>query len=582
MRDKVANEEMERLRRRIAELEASEKRWSELSEQLSLFHKFVETSHEGLGWADLNGDVKYLNSALCRMLDLERPEDKYGEPVSQFYDEATRQRLAEEVFPEVVATGAWTGELDLHSVRGRCTPTLNSLFLLTDADGHPMCFANVVTDLTERKRAEEQLRQHRDRLEELVAARTGELSRTNEQLQLHIVERRRAEEERIRLEKKVHETQKLESLGILAGGIAHDFNNLLLGVLGNAELALMDLAPESPARFRVLDIVAAAKRLADLTNQMLAYSGKGRFVVEPINLSRLVEEMVHLLEVCISKKAVIKYDLMDSLPPTECDASQIRQVIMNLITNASEAIGEKSGVIALSTGIVFVDESYLDNVYPRTALPQGYYVFVEVSDTGCGMDRETIDKMFDPFFTTKSTGRGLGLAAALGIVRGHRGGIKIYSEPKRGTTAKVLLPQAREAKAPLKKEVPEAARLHGGEMVLVVDDEETVRAVAKMMLESAGFHVLLAADGREALQLVRVHQEELSAVLLDLTMPHMDGVETFGEIHRIRSDLPVILMSGYNEQDATRSFAGKGLADFIQKPFLVSPLIQKLRRLLGG
>lgn len=580
MSEDALTDELQRLRQRIADLENSEKRRDELSERLSLFHKFVEASNEGLGWADLNGDVKYLNPSLCRMLDIEAPESKYGEPVAQYYDQATREYLAREVFPTVVATGAWSGELELHSITGRRTPTQNSLFLLRDTDGNPICFANVVTDLTERKAAERELKQHRDRLEELVAARTRELTQANQQLQLHIAERKRAEDERIKLERKFHETQKLESLGVLAGGIAHDFNNLLLGVLGNADLALTDLSPESPARPRVLDIIETAKRLAELTNQMLAYSGKGRFLVEPIDLSKLVSEMAHLLEVCISKKAVIKYDLTEGLPAAKCDVSQIRQVVMNLITNASEAIGEKSGVIALSTGVVYLDQTYIDNVYPSGTLPEGYYVFLEVSDTGCGMDRQTIDRMFDPFFTTKATGRGLGLAAVIGIVRGHRGGIKIYSEPKRGTTIKILLPQAEVQQAPIAEEAPQALPTYGGETILLVDDEETVRAVTRMILETVGFRVLMAADGREAVEIVKEHKDEIAAVLLDLTMPHMDGVEAFSEIRRICPGLRVILSSGYNEQDATRHFAGKGLADFIQKPYLARPLIEKLRRLL--
>jgi len=246
--------------------------------------------------------------------------------------------------------------------------------------------------------------------------------------------RRAAEAERQRIDQQIQQTQKLESLGILAGGIAHDFNNLLVAVLGNAGLALMELPPESPARQTVQAIEIAAQRAADLTRQMLAYSGKGKFVIEPLNLSRIVEEMAHLLEVSVSKRAVLKYHFAPDLPPIEGDATQVRQVIMNLITNASDAIGSRSGVISISTGLQYADRDYLAESYLDSNLPEGDYVYIEVADTGEGMDEPTSARIFDPFFTTKFTGRGLGLAAVLGIVRGHHAAIKVYSEPGRGTT----------------------------------------------------------------------------------------------------------------------------------------------------
>uniref|UniRef100_UPI002ADE7C8B PAS domain S-box protein n=1 Tax=Tepidiforma sp. TaxID=2682230 RepID=UPI002ADE7C8B len=258
----------------------------------------------------------------------------------------------------------------------------------------------------------------------------------------------RAEEERRRLDQQMQQTQKLESLGVLAGGIAHDFNNLLVAILGNAGLALMELPPESPARQTVQAIETAAQRAAELTRQMLAYSGRGKFVVEPLNLSRLVEEMAHLLEVSVSKRAVLKYRFAPDLPLIEGDATQVRQVIMNLITNASDAIGDRSGVISISTGLMHADRAYLRTAYMDDDLPEGDYVYLEVADTGVGMDEATAARIFDPFFTTKFTGRGLGLAAVLGIVRSHRGAIKLYTEPGRGTTFKILFPVAGPPQAP--------------------------------------------------------------------------------------------------------------------------------------
>ncbi len=397
-----------------------------------------------------------------------------------------------------------------------------------------------------------------------------------------ITERKRAEKERRRLEQRIHQAQRLESLGVLAGGIAHDFNNLLMGILGNADLTLMKLPPESPIRPSVQKIETAALRASELTNQMLAYSGKCQFVIEPLNLSKVVEEMAHLLETVITKKAVLKFNFSPDLPLMEGDAAQIRQVIMNLITNASDAIGEKSGVITVTTGVMKADRRYLLKTYLDDELPEGYYVYLEVSDTGCGMDRQTKSKIFDPFFSTKFSGRGLGLAAVLGIVRGHKGAIRVYSEPGKGTTFKVLFPCKENLSSQSRDNHsgPYSGLAHG-ERVLVVDDEETVRIVAKMMLEELGFQVLTAEDGREALEVFRQNHGNIDVVLLDMTMPHMNGEETFRELRRLDPQVRVVLSSGYNEQDATYRFAGKGLAGFIQKPYRSAELMEKIKQALS-
>jgi PAS domain S-box-containing protein len=395
-----------------------------------------------------------------------------------------------------------------------------------------------------------------------------------------ITERKRAEEDRRRLEAQIQHAQKLESLGVMAGGIAHDFNNLLMGVLGNADLALATMAPETPGRHYLEKIETAATRAAELTNQMLAYSGKGRFLVERIQLNRVVEEMAHLLRTVISKKAALKFDFTRNLPAIEADASQIRQIVMNLITNASEAIGDTSGVIGLGTGVVEADRKYLSATYLDDELPAGEYVYLEVSDSGSGMDDETLRKIFDPFFTTKFTGRGLGLAAVLGIVRGHQGAIKVCTEPGRGTSFKVLFPQSGDAPAAREGEPERAEAAHRETTILIVDDDEGVLDVAKTMLQRNGHTVLTAVDGRQGVELYRRHADEIDLVLLDMTMPQMDGEEAFGELRRIRSDVRVILSSGYSEQDATNRFAGKGLAGFIQKPYRSAKLLDKVREAL--
>ena len=397
-----------------------------------------------------------------------------------------------------------------------------------------------------------------------------------------ITERKQTEGRQKNFEAKLQQAQKLESLGVLAGGIAHDFNNLLMGVLGNAEIALLELPPESPARGDPQHITTAALRAAELTKQMLAYSGKGKFVVQGLHLSKLVEEMAELLQVSISKKVVLKYNFGDKLSTIEADAAQIRQVVMNLIINAAEAIGEKSGVVTVSTSVIEADRSYLSETYLDENLPEGYYVCLEVADTGCGMDEQTRQKIFDPFFTTKFTGRGLGLAAVLGIVRGHGGALKIYSQPQRGTTFKLLFPSSQQ---PVEEAVGPSAteqEWRGSGVILVVDDEETVRIAAKIMLERRGFTVLTAEDGRAALEVFRSRVDEIVVVLLDLTMPRLDGEETFRELRRIRPDVRVIISSGYNEQETTSRFAGKGLAGFLQKPYGIRPLGEKIRQVLGS
>ncbi len=392
---------------------------------------------------------------------------------------------------------------------------------------------------------------------------------------------RKSVEERKKLEEQMQQAQKLESLGVLAGGIAHDFNNLLMGILGYADLALLKDPEESPLHRYLRQIKKAARTAADLTNQMLAYSGRGKFIIEPIHLSRLIDEMSYLLQTIVSKKAVIKYNLEENIPEIEADATQIRQILMNMVINASEAIGDRSGVITITTGAMEADKSYLAEAYLDEDLPSGYYSFLEVSDTGAGMDGDTISRVFDPFFTTKFSGRGLGLAAVLGIVRGHKGAIKVYSEPGQGTTFKVLFPCSKglpRAVSNGNHDLKQTLRKKIKGKVLVVDDEETVRSVAKMMLEQAGIEVVTAVDGCEAVKIYRENVGDIEVVLLDMTMPHMNGEEAFRELRRINPGIKVILSSGYNEQEAVNRFAGKGLVGFIQKPYGMRELLEKVHK----
>ena len=397
-----------------------------------------------------------------------------------------------------------------------------------------------------------------------------------------ITAQRRAEAERQEFQAQLQRTQKLESLGALAGGIAHDFNNLLMVILGNADMALMDLPDQAPARPSVEEIKKASRRAADLTNQMLAYAGKGRYVVQPIDLNELVREMTHLLQASMSKKIVLRIEPADGLPPVKADAAQMQQTVMNLLTNAAEAIDADPGVIVLRTGVVHVDQAGLAETYLKDDIPEGRYVYLEVTDTGCGMDDQVRARLFDPFFSTKFTGRGLGLAAVLGIVKSHRGAIKVDTELGKGTTFRVLLPcmapSADEAPAPDHADADEAWR--GSGTILIVDDEPAVRNIAETMLRRAGFSVLTAADGQEGVDLFGDRADEIAAVLLDVTMSKLSGHEVFARIRQVRPDAVVLLCSGYTEKYATARFDTEGLAGFLQKPFRSDALIAKLREVL--
>jgi two-component system cell cycle sensor histidine kinase/response regulator CckA len=393
-----------------------------------------------------------------------------------------------------------------------------------------------------------------------------------------------AEEERLQLDNKVRQAQKLESLGVLAGGIAHDFNNLLAAILANADLAIMELDDEAaggePAESRQFmeAVVQSSVRAADLCSQMLAYSGRGKFVVQRINLNALIAEMMQLLEVSISKKIVLRCDFADPLPGVDGDATQLRQIVMNLITNASDSIGDTNGVITVRTGAMECSEADLGATLHAEDVNPGSYVFYEVSDDGCGMDSETMDRIFDPFFTTKFTGRGLGMAAVLGIVRAHHGAIRIDSEKTQGATLRVLLPAveplSEEPAAPAAPSEPLGACAG---TLLVADDEEPVRWVAGQALERAGFKVILAADGREAVDLFREHHGTIDAVLLDMTMPRLSGAEAYREIRTVSADVPVVLSSGFTESETLREFVVEGLAGFLKKPYRARDLVAMFR-----
>jgi PAS domain S-box-containing protein len=389
---------------------------------------------------------------------------------------------------------------------------------------------------------------------------------------------------RVLAEEAVRQSQKLESLGVLAGGIAHDFNNLLTTILGNAEMLGPLLNKQAPQGAVYLQkIERTTRRLAELTRQMLAYSGRSQFSVSEIHLNSLIKEMGELLSVSVPKNVRVIYQLEPNLPPLAADAAQIRQVILNLLTNASEAIGDyKRGEVIVRTESCVLGGAGATDLFPGQDLEPGRYVRLEVSDNGCGMTPETLSRIFDPFFSTKFAGRGLGLAALQGIVRGHRGGIKIVSQPGEGTVFTLLFPAGhiRARDLPLERDAGLAAPDIAGTCVLLVDDEEGLRSLMAQALEAAGCVVFQASDGEEGVDQFRAHARDIDVTLLDLTMPKLSGEEVFQEILEMRPDACVILCSGYTEDDVVRQFAGRRLAGFIEKPFRPSELIEKIRSAL--
>jgi len=403
-----------------------------------------------------------------------------------------------------------------------------------------------------------------------------------------ISDRLKAETERIEMERRFLHSQKLESLGVLAGGIAHDFNNILMVILGNLDMALHELPHDSPIRSNLEDSLSASRRASDLTRQMLAYSGKGRFIVSSIQLSKLVEENAKLFGSTIPRTINLQLHLGGGLPTIEADPGQIQQVIMNLITNAAEAIGEGPGVISLCTRVEECDAEALEETFTAEVPEPGRYVVVEVTDTGIGMDEETRARVFEPFFTTKFEGRGLGMAGVLGIVRNHNGAILLQSAKNKGTTVRVLLPATptRETALPEEGDTGTEARATPDPVlkgtVILADDEPMVRELACKMLGKLGFSVLSACDGEEALAMFKESPDTIVCAILDLTMPSMDGITAFRQMRQIRPDLKVLLASGYSEQETMDRYRGEGLAGFIQKPFDLQNFRDKILAVLQG
>jgi PAS domain S-box-containing protein len=392
-----------------------------------------------------------------------------------------------------------------------------------------------------------------------------------------ITARKVAEQENEKLNHKMLETQKLESLGVLAGGIAHDFNNLLTVILGNASISRLEPGISKEERERLGTIVTAAQRAADLCRQLLAYAGKGAFVIERLDLNRVAQETARLLELSVHT-CTLEYHLAPALPAIEADVSQIRQIIMNLVLNAAEAIGSQPGRIRITTSAVTLRDGDLPDALPAGTHLAGAFVRLEISDNGSGMAPDVLQRIFDPFYTTKFAGRGLGLAAVLGIVRSHDGALTVHSDVGLGSTFRVYLPAtagAPVATIPTTSAVPAPA---GSSTVLVADDEDSVRALITALLRRVGYTVVAVETGDEALRRFTAEPDRFQLALLDITMPGIDGLSALRRMRELRPALPCVILSGHSEQDAAGPFGGTGATTFLQKPFEIADLMQALAR----
>ena len=397
------------------------------------------------------------------------------------------------------------------------------------------------------------------------------------------VERGRAEEalrekrkRELELENQLRQAAKMEALGVLAGGVAHDFNNVLATILANAELALEILPPDSDVNNMLNEIVAASQRAGGFCRQMLAYSGNGKVSTSRFELGALLPQVSGLVKAALSKKATLVYSLHDGSIFLEGDENQLLQVIMNLVINAADALGDSEGRIEVATELAHYDVDKLRQIAPGDDLPAGEYVRLKVSDTGCGIDASELDRIFDPFFTTKATGRGLGLAAVQGIVLSHRGVVQIDSELGKGTTFTVLLPTV--GSAELEEAATEALPDQSSrKRVLIVDDDDNLRSIMCRWLKYSGFEVLEAADGQEGIDAFHENPDSIDCVLLDISMPKLNGDEVHREMKAVREGVPIILLSGYAEQEILNRFAGTKVNGILQKPVPASEIVAAVR-----
>lgn len=486
----------------------------------------LQTAGDGIHVLSEQGEVREVNDTFCAMLGYTR-EELTGMNVAEWDAQWSRHELIERIGDLVRQPAVF------ETVHRRKDGTLRDVEINAvgmELEGERFLYASA-RDITDRKRTDEALRN----------------------------------------------AQKLESIGTLAGGIAHDFNNLLVGILGQASLAESKVTNGHPAHTNIRTIITASERAADLTRQLLAYSGKGKFFTLPMDLNALIRESIGIFQMSIPKSAEFTFHLNDPAPVIRGDTGQVHQVVMNLVINAGESLGDVGGSLSLRTGITELTEQQSHfSRFTNVALEPGPYAYIEVSDTGCGMTKEVIDRIFDPFYSTKFTGRGLGLAAVLGIIRSHKGGLSIFSEPGFGTTFRVVLPLTAEG-LPVMPVVPHPLPSHRLEKhILVIDDDYSVVEFLREALGEEGCSVVIAMDPGEGIELFR-SQRDFDLVILDYSMPGMNGRAAFQQLRGIDPSALVLISSGYTEEEILSSFGEHQPAGFFQKPYKADDVREKVR-----
>ena len=514
-----------------------------LRESEALFRATFEQASVGIAHVGIDGSWLKVNQSICDILGYTEQELR----ALKFQDVTHPSDLSENLD---LLSSALQQETDQYSMRkryikrnGATVWTNLTTQLVRDKDGEPQYFISIIEDITEKRRAEETTK---------------------------------------KFEERVQEAQKLESLGVLAGGIAHDFNNLLTAILGNAIMAKESVGESSTLWNQLKQIETAAHHAADLTNQLLAYGGKGALVAQRVDLSELIEEMQQLLQSVLSKQTEIIWSRPDQSMMTQADPSQLRQVIMNLLTNASEAMEDRQGKIAIEIDRIAISRAELSTEW--VVNPQeGEHIRLQVVDQGVGMDSDTQKRLFEPFFTSKFVGRGLGLSAVLGIIRRHAGGIRIKSAPGEGTTITVVLPAEYIAPDDVEqtKKAERSKKWKTKGTALIVDDEEHVRIATEAMMQQLGFtDVITANDGDQAIKIIQDTDQTFSVILLDVTMPGPGLEQTFTQIKANSPASAVVLMSGYNEQHIASILDMEQRVQFLKKPFTFETITDSLQQVL--
>lgn len=511
--------------------------------EIARLTKIIEATPDFVFTTNETGTILYVNAALLSVWPEPAAGPSWlGREITELFPDGPGQRLRDEAIPKARESGSWEGEIDLESPEGVMVPTSQVVIAHYDEENDLYSYSGILRDITEQ---------------------------------------RKAEAGRLRQERKVLEVQKAESMGVLAGGIAHDFNNLMTAVVGNANLARAEADREGKLNEFLSAIEDAAERASVLCHQMLAYAGRNPVSFTQLDLNQLVEGTLQLLRPSINKKITVGFEAGESLPPVLASTTQTQQLVMNIAANGLQSMGDVPGRLTFRTSSVSLNQVEADRQFPGQALSAGDYVILEIEDTGLGMSPEVQAKIFEPFFTTKFTGQGLGLAAVVGYVRSHRGAISVRSEVGEGALFRVAFP-ALEIKPAPKEIVPEPdANWQGSGTILVVDDDRAIRIVAGAILTRLGFSVRFACDGLDGVEKFKQWDKEIVCVLLDLTMPRMDGFEAHSEMHRHNPNVPVLLISGYSQKLANLPADAIHPAGVLSKPFGIASLRTRLAAILG-